>query len=101
MFITNKHMSRRTLLRGMGASVRPAVPGSDVARRRAWAKTAAGRTNSTGRDRDGPRRRGKHQVRAREELWSPAAEGSAFDLTPTSLALEPYRDYLHHQQQPT
>ena len=28
-------------------------------------------------------------------LWSPAATGRAFDLTPTSLAsLEPYRDVL-------
>jgi hypothetical protein len=30
-----------------------------------------------------------------KNLWSPAAEGSAFDLAPTSLSsLEPYRDYL-------
>jgi hypothetical protein len=30
-----------------------------------------------------------------KNLWSPAAEGGAFDLAPTSLSsLEPYRDYL-------
>src|SRR5471032_1297565 len=32
---------------------------------------------------------------AKKNMWSPAGEGSAFDLTPTALApLEPYRDYL-------
>src|SRR6185436_6477844 len=31
----------------------------------------------------------------KKNLWSPAAVGRDFDLTPTSLApLEPYRDYL-------
>ena len=31
----------------------------------------------------------------KKNMWSPAATGSAFDLSPTSLkALEPYRDYL-------
>ena len=30
-----------------------------------------------------------------KNLWSPAAAGRAFDLTPTSMiSLEPYRDYL-------
>ena len=31
----------------------------------------------------------------KKNMWSPAATGSAFDLSPTSLkSLEPYRDYL-------
>jgi hypothetical protein len=93
MFITNKHMSRRTLLRGMGASVALPFLEAMVPARRAFAKTAErtrlvciemvhGAAGST-------------KFGLEKNLWSPAAEGSAFDLAPTSLSsLEPFRDYL-------
>ena len=38
---------------------------------------------------------GSTKIGLEKNLWSPAAVGRAFDLTPTSLSpLEPYRDYL-------
>jgi hypothetical protein len=38
---------------------------------------------------------GANKYGAEKNLWSPAAEGHNFDLTPSSLSpLEPYRDYL-------
>jgi hypothetical protein len=93
MFLTNKHISRRTVLRGMGASVALPFLEAMVPARRAWAKTTErtrlvciemvhGAAGST-------------KFGLEKNLWSPATEGSTFDLAPTSLAsLEPYRDYL-------
>ncbi len=93
MYITNKHVSRRTVLRGMGATV--ALPFLEAMMpARSWASTPSARTRlvclemvhgSAGATKYG----------LEKNLWSPAAEGSEFDLTPTSLSsLEPYRDYL-------
>jgi len=94
MFITQKHLSRRTVLRGMGVTVALPLLEAMVPARRAWAKTAASRIRlsciemvhgSAGATAYGL---SKH-------LWSPAAPGRAFDLSPTSLSpLEPLRDYL-------
>jgi hypothetical protein len=93
MFLTNKHISRRTVLRGMGASVALPFLEAMVPARRVWAKTAErtrlvciemvhGAAGST-------------KFGLEKNLWSPAAEGNAFDLASTSLSsLEPYRDYL-------
>lgn len=95
-FITGKHISRRTVLRGLGATV--ALPFLDamVPARKLWAKTAA---------LIGPTRlvciemvhgaAGGNEWGATQNLWSPAAVGRDFDLTPSSLKpLEPFRDYL-------
>jgi hypothetical protein len=95
MFITRKHIPRRTFIREAGAATLalpfldamvPAGRGSTAA---AAAKTrlvcieivhgAAG-SNAWG---------------ATQHLWSPAATGREFDLSPTALApLEPFRDDL-------
>ena len=95
-FITGKHISRRTVLRGMGATV--ALPFLDamVPARKLCAKTAA---------LIDPTRlvciemvhgaAGGNEWGATQNLWSPAAVGRDFDLTPSSLKpLEPFRDYL-------
>ena len=95
-FLTGKHISRRTVLRGMGATV--ALPFLDamVPARKLWAKTAA---------LIDPTRlvciemvhgaAGGNEWGATQNLWSPAAVGRDFDLTPSSLKpLEPFRDYL-------
>ena len=89
--ITKRHMSRRTVLKGMGATV--ALPFLDAmapaATPAAKSKVrfvaieivhgAAGSTN----------------YGLKNNLWSPAEEGTRFDLAPTSLApLEPVRDYV-------
>lgn len=94
MYITNKHMSRRTVLRGLGASVALPFLEAMVPARKAWAAPTGdparlvciemvhGAAGST-------------KIGIEQNMWAPAAEGSDFDLTPSSLApLEPFRDYL-------
>jgi hypothetical protein len=93
MFITRRHLSRRTVLKGLGATV--ALPVLD-------AMTPAGRLAAQSRK---PVRliaiemvhgaAGSTAYGIQKNMWAPSAVGNAFDLTPTSLrALEPYRDYL-------
>ena len=98
-FITGKHIPRRTVLRGLGATVAlpfldAMVPARDALvedgqRRRA-------RSHAAGLHRDGARRRPAAASGARRQhLWSPAATGRAFDLSPSALSpLEPFRKYL-------
>src|ERR671910_3149392 len=92
MFVTRRALSRRTMLKGLGATV--ALPLLD-------AMTPAGAA-AQGRK---PLRliamemvhgaAGSTAYGIKRNMWSPAAAGSGFDLSPTSLkSLEPYRDYL-------
>jgi len=94
MFITKRHLSRRTLLRGAGAAIALPLLDSMLPAQTPLRKTAAvGRTRfaaieivhgAAGSTMDG---NVKH-------YWSPAGEGSDFEITPTLKSLEPYRDYL-------
>jgi Protein of unknown function (DUF1552) len=91
MFITNKHISRRTVLRGMGATVAlpflesmlPAMSQAPVEKpkvRLACMEMVHGSAGAT-------------TIGAGKNLWSPNEEGSEFDLTPSSLLpLEPWKD---------
>ncbi len=94
MFIGKKHVSRRTVLRGMGATV--ALPLLD-------AMVPAGVARA--RSESDPTRlvciemvhgaAGSSEYGAAQNLWSPAATGSDFDLTPSALSpLEPFREHL-------
>jgi len=94
MYLTRKHLHRRTLLKGLGATI--ALPLLD-------AMVPAGRVFAAGSAR---RMRlvamemvhgcaGSTAVGLKKNLWSPAGVGGDFDLSATSLvSLEPYRDYL-------
>ena len=93
-FITKSHLSRRTALRGLGATI--ALPFLD-------AMTPAGVLRAQSASRKvrliaiemvhGAA--GSTTFGAKQHMWAPAATGSAFDLTPTAMAaLEPYRDQL-------
>ncbi len=96
-FITGKHLSRREVLRGLGATV--ALPFLDamVPAGRVWARTGSAATDPTrlvaiemvhGAA-------GASEYGASKNLWSPAEVGREFDLGPTSMSsLEPFRDYL-------
>jgi len=96
MYITKKHISRRAVLRGMGATV--ALPFLDamVPARTLFAKTVAG----AGRTRlaciemvHGAA--GSTAIGLAKNMWSPAEVGRSFDLSPSSLSpLEPFRDHL-------
>jgi hypothetical protein len=94
MFITKKHLSRRTVLRGFGATLALPLLDSMVPAQTPLRKTAAvGKTRfaaiemvhgAAGSTIDGG---AKH-------YWSPQKTGADFELTPTLRSLEPYRDYL-------
>ena len=98
-FVTGKHLPRRTVLRGMGVTL--ALPFLDafVPAGRPWRRVAAAQSL------DDPTRlvcienvhgaAGSTEYGAAQHLWSPAATGGEFDLTPCALSpLEPYRDVL-------
>ena len=93
-FITKKHLDRRSVLKGMGATV--ALPLLD-----AMLPAASAFAQSTVVT---PRlvaiemvhgAAGSTKFGLEKNLWSPVDTGSSFDLSPTSLLpLEPYRDYV-------
>ena len=94
MFITRKHLSRRTLLRGMGVSLALPLLDSMVPAQTPLRKTAATAKSrlcciemvhgAAGSTVDGT---AKH-------YWSPAKEGADFEFTPTLKSLEPFREYM-------
>jgi hypothetical protein len=93
MFITNKHLSRRTLLRGMGASVALPFLEAMVPARRASAAAPPTRTRFVAIEMVHGAA-GSTKYGLEKNLWSPALEGDAFELSPTLASLEPFRDHL-------
>jgi hypothetical protein len=93
--ITKRHLSRRTVLKSMGATV--ALPFLDAM---VPAATPLANTAAKGKVRfvavemvHGAA--GSSNFGAERNLWSPADVGTGFDLAPTSLApLESMRDYV-------
>ncbi|PWT97201.1 MAG: hypothetical protein C5B51_31875, partial [Terriglobia bacterium] len=83
-FVTRKHLSRRTLLRGMGVSLSLPLLDSMVPAQTPLAKTAAA-----------PKSRfcGIYLPHgATMDKWTPAREGSGFDFTETLKPIEKFRD---------
>jgi hypothetical protein len=92
MFITRKHISRRTVLRGMGVTM--ALPFLE-AMTPAGAARAAGKKIRLACIEMVHGSAGSTTIGLQKNWWAPAAAGRSFDLTPTSLAsLEPFRDDL-------
>src|SRR5438093_6656663 len=97
-YLTKKHISRRTVLKGMGVTV--ALPFLDamVPARTLLAKTAAGASASKTRllcMEMAHGSAGSTVLGIQKNLWAPAKVGSEFDLAPTSLSsLEPFREYV-------
>jgi hypothetical protein len=95
MYLDKKHISRRTVLRGMGATV--ALPFLDAM---VPARTLLARSAAAGKTRLACIEQvhgaaGSTQIGLAKNLWSPAAVGRGFDLSPSSMSpLEPYREYL-------
>lgn len=97
-FITGKHISRRTMLKGMGASVGLPLLDAMVPASRPWF------TSPTAREADVPRlvcienvhgAAGCNNLGAELGLWSPKEEGKSFDLSLSSMKpLDPFRKYL-------
>jgi len=94
MFITKKHLSRRTVLRGMGVSLALPLLDSMVPAQTPVTKTAAATKTrlaciemvhgAAGSTADGTE---KH-------YWSPAEEGRDFKFSQTLEPLEPLREYI-------
>ena len=93
-FITGKHLSRRTFLRGAGATVALPLLDAMVPAGRLWAREVADPTRLVCIEMVHGAA-GSSGFGAAQNYWSPAATGRGFDLSPTALSsLEPYRDYL-------
>jgi len=95
MFITKKALSRRTVLRGMGAAV--ALPLLDamvpaIVQGREMA-AVTGRTRFTGIEMVHGSA-GSTEYGSVNHLWSPTTVGKDFEFTKILQPLEPYRDYL-------
>ena len=87
MFISKKHLSRRTVLRGMGATMALPLLDAMIPARTLLAQTAAKPT---------PRLGFVYVPHgAIMNRWTPATEGAGFEFTPILEPLEPYRDYLN------
>ncbi len=94
MFNTKRHLSRRTVLHGMGATVFLPLLDSMIPANTALAETAAHPKSrlaciemvhgAAGSTMDGT---DKH-------YWSPAKEGADFEFTDTLAPLKDFRDYL-------
>jgi hypothetical protein len=94
MFLTRKHLSRRTILRGVGASLALPLLDSMVPAQTPLAKTAASPRSrlcciemvhgSAGSTVDG----------SNKHYWSPEKEGSDFEFTQTLEPLAPLRNYI-------
>jgi hypothetical protein len=98
MFLTGKHISRRTALKGLGATVALPLFDSMIPARAVFAKTPAGRIADRTRlvcIEQVHGAAGCSEFGASQHLWNPAAVGRTFDIGKGSLAsLEPFRDYL-------
>ena len=95
MYITKKHLSRRTVLRGIGGSIALPLLDAMVPARTLWAQTPASSPTRFTAIEMVHGSAGATKIGVEQNLWSPAAAGSDFDLTPTSLLpLEPVREHV-------
>ena len=95
MFITRKHLSRRTVLKGAGVSM--ALPLLDAM---VPAATALGQTAAAPKMRTGffyiPHGAIMHNTAHGPAMdrWTPRGAGADFQLSPILSSLEPYKDYV-------
>ncbi len=95
MYLTKKHLSRRTVLRGMGVSMAMPLLDAMIPAHALPAQAAAASPTRLAAIEMVHGSAGATKVGIERNLWSPTAAGSDFDLTPTSLLpLEPMREHL-------
>ena len=94
MVITKTHLSRRTVLRGMGATV--ALPFLDamVGAQTPIAKSAAAAKSRMAAIEMVHGDAGSTLWGGEQHFWSPVKEGANFEFTPTLSPLAPFRDHL-------
>jgi hypothetical protein len=86
MFVTKKHLSRRTVLRGVGATIALPLLDAMIPARTALAATAAAPVQRMGFI--------YFPHGAIMKQWTPAAEGKLGDLPPLLKPLEPFKSKL-------
>jgi hypothetical protein len=95
MVITQKHLSRRTILRGMGVTMALPLFEAMVPAGRAFAKTAAAPKVRFSAIEMVHGSAGATKLGLEKNMWSPAQVGRAFDLSPSSLKpLEAFRNHV-------
>src|SRR5262245_18586944 len=95
MFLTQKQLSRRTILKGMGVTMALPFLEAMVPVGRAAAATASGKKLRLVCVEMVHGSAGSTAIGIKKNLWAPAGVGKEFDLGATSLkSLEPFRDYL-------
>lgn len=95
MYLTKKHLSRRTVLRGMGVSMAMPLLDAMIPAHALPAQAATASPTRLAAIEMVHGSAGATKVGIERNLWSPTAAGSDFDLTPTSLLpLEPMREHL-------
>ena len=97
MYLTGKHLSRRTVLRGLGATVALPILDAMVPARTVFAQAAGSAADHTRlvciEQVHGAA--GCSPLGASKFLWNPEKTGRDFDISQGSLSpLEPYKDYL-------
>src|SRR4029450_13830768 len=87
MYLSQKHISRRTVLRGVGASI--ALPLLDAMNpaATAWADTASGSPPTRLAFVGFPHG-------AIMDRWSPAQTGATYEMSPILAPLEPFRQHM-------
>ncbi|MGH9347620.1 MAG: DUF1552 domain-containing protein [Vicinamibacterales bacterium] len=94
-YITRKHITRRTVLRGMGVSMTLPFLEAMLPAGSAFATHARAKRIRLVCIEMVHGSAGATAIGAQKHLWSPATVGRDFDLSPSSLSpLEPYRDHL-------
>ncbi len=94
MYITQKHLSRRTVLKGMGATMALPFLEAMVPAQTPLRKTAAASRTRLACVEMVHGSAGSTVYGLERNLWMPAAEGRGFEFTPILKPLEPYRDYV-------
>jgi hypothetical protein len=87
MFISKKHLSRRTALKGVGATIALPLLDAMIPASTAWAQTAAGKP---------PKRFAfvGFPHGAIMDQWSPKETGTNYTMSPILQPLEPFRKHL-------
>jgi hypothetical protein len=94
MIITKKHLSRRTMLRGMGVTMALPFLEAMVPARTALAKAAPSRLRLAAIEIVHGAA-GSTAFGAKKFMWAPERTGRDFDLSPSSLApMEPFREHM-------
>ena len=94
MFIAKRHISRRTVLRGLGASLSLPLLDAMIPAATAMRRTAAASKTRLAAIEMVHGAAGCSVEGLAKNLWSPAKEGADFDFSPSLMPLERFRDYV-------